>query len=288
MEIKDSEFGHFGWKMIAKQYAIPYIYRQNKEYVPLKLVRLFLTQMNIRLPDDLTNFTYIKQVPINGVEVNLMNEINHIHNDNKYPFRFDLGDTLVRIKDVENIVNFLIDCSEKLEYGDKHKSIKFGMVKIESVTSGRQFILPFVMKNNRRMVPLHLAIYLPMTSRGVPKDSKLAGIDLLYMKFLYRVCDMDVEWTNMHMSCVPLRILLRLAMVSDNNILFRDHWPDHSTYKSRFADSQSGDLAAEKVLNNNCIGLDRNAEDTETISSGVVDAIKWIRAFVSTKTNYIQ
>lgn len=226
---KDASFGHFGWKLVTLEtiYVIPYIYRSNDELVPAKIFQAFLSLYLSRNKTELEglpmDFGFVEKLKMLQIEAELMNEINVEHNDSSYPFKFFAEDELLRMEDVQQITQYLLHCNQKLIGGNQYKVEKFGMVKI-AVQKDREIIVPYVMKNKMRMVPVCLV--KPIKNGRLFPTTALTHFDLLYMKFLCNISGTEADWRKHCFRCVPLRTVIRPLMVYSDGVWFRDYWPE--------------------------------------------------------------
>lgn len=112
-----SDMGHFGWEELFGGIVIPYILRENKKFCSLEIfTKHVASDFHCNLNDDeLHKFDDLQIHPLTPIESYLMNEINHMHCDSLYDHKFQGGDSLVELNDINQMIRFFARLSSKVE-----------------------------------------------------------------------------------------------------------------------------------------------------------------------------
>lgn len=223
--------GNFGYEEFNEQFIVPYTFRNQKKYCASNVFWWHFKKQQVKLSANLIDFGYLTSYRMNSEEVILWNEINEWHNDSMYSkYPFTSTDTLINMKDVRVIAQYIEDCGKKLKLNTQYKMIQStisGMVRIQLHKSKPNIILPYVMKNSQRYVPAKVLF----TKTTIPKTldvTKLIGIDVMYMRFLLDVLKINnIPSKNFKLSCVQLDQLVTHLISNESGYYQYDenYWP---------------------------------------------------------------
>ncbi|XP_031625472.1 uncharacterized protein LOC116342113 [Contarinia nasturtii] len=235
--------GHFGYEVIdepAKVY-IPYIYRNNDKWSPTSIhiwhFVQFMKGTYIELRPYLHDFGFLKGYKMNTEEENLMEEINLIHNDRKYPYQFKTKkqpNNLINIQDVLNIFQYVRDCTEKSKLGTQYQ-MKGNMAKIEILSSEsellitKSYVLPYVTTENNRYVPSHVLFDKNILPKKLPVTI-LKNMDAMYLRFLLDVLEHEIPMSSFKIPCLNLTELLEYLKESETiHDIDYNYWPTNDS-----------------------------------------------------------
>lgn len=217
--------GHFGYEVIKENQFIPFTYRENEKYCATKVFICHLEKELIDSNQSLSNFDYLNGYGMHTDEVCLWNEINRWHNDSMYPVEFVYGtDTLLRMKDIQDIFKYVDDCKQKKQHGVQTK-VASGIARIWWSLTKREIILPYVVQNGHRYVPL----YIPSVPKTLAIATTLTGIDVLYMRFLFEALNEQLLIRSNQIPCVLLDEAVTSILRTQMNGSFEysdDYWPE--------------------------------------------------------------
>lgn len=248
--------GKFGYDTLNGQF-IPYIFRNGEKYCADEMVWWHYKNQKVKnfgsKPKD---FHYLKKYEIYNEEVCLLNEINMFHNDNLYALTFSRYDRLVKLDDVQAIFKHQEACRKKLKYGAKYKMTKGGIVRIRLGKSKPEIILPYVRTDNERYVP----VFVAFAENTVPRtlaETKITGIDVMYMRFFLHVLNIDLTNTSIEnkssIQCVNLdRLVKHLKKCTDSDDIDCDdnYWPSKETTQNKVDPIAIQSLFASTCNNN--------------------------------------
>lgn len=226
--------GKFGYEVFNGRIIIPYIFRGNEKCCATKMFSWHFERKNINLSPNLIDFGYLKGYEMHREEALLMNEINKWHNDEMYPHTFIRRDTLIKLEDVGDIFKYVDDCTEKLKSGTQFRMEGGSMVWLRLSKSKEPIVLPYVIKNSQRYVPVHILF----TSNTVPQTLnviKLTGIDVMYMRFLLDVLKIKITSQNFEIPCVNLSgLVTHLTANEDDHYDYDDnYWPSQESIQPK-------------------------------------------------------
>ncbi|XP_071056695.1 uncharacterized protein [Onthophagus taurus] len=188
-----SQKGHFGWTHLGKE-NIPYIYRGNDTYVSVRMIDITVISkyINTLHKDIFEKCLDIKSYYITFNECRLLSEINYFHCDGLFGMNpFDGHDLIILLADAEKLNEFLQVCSNKLKQVSKSITLdenvnKCGFIKIT------QSFVPYVLSNGTKFVPMFY--FEGELTKFKTKTIKLSGWDLCYLKFLYRIQNLEFSF----------------------------------------------------------------------------------------------
>lgn len=218
--------GKFGYETFNEQTIIPYIFRENEKCCATKIFSWHFEKQNINLNSSLIDFGYLKGYEMHRLEACLINEINKWHNDSMYPYTFNRHDTLVKLKDVRDIFKYVDECEQKLKLGAQFKMSGGSMIRLRLPKLKQHIILPYVMKNTQRFVPVHI-LFASTTVPQALDITKLTDIDVMYMRFLLDVLKINITSQNFEIPYVNLdKLVTHLTANKDDHYDYDDnYWP---------------------------------------------------------------
>lgn len=237
--------GHFGYEEIKPNLIIPYTYREDRQYCATSVLVSHFENENIGLPENLVAFEYLKGFPMIADESALWNEINIIHNDDKYKMEFVHGkESIVNMVDVRAIFKYMDDCKERLAHG-LTKKIDCGTARIRMKMTNTEILLPFVVKDGQRYVPVDIS-HVPKTLN----ITKLTDIHVMYMRFVFHVLKMELPSTGYDVNCVLLdEVVAHWKKQANGDFEYtNDYWPS----------VKCSDIDGNKENNNDTMNLTTN------------------------------
>lgn len=217
--------GKFGYEVFGGQY-IPYIFRGKERCCATKVFSWHFQRMNIKLESNLLHFGYLKGYQMNRAETYLMTEINEWHNNGMYSQKFTQKDSLIKLEDAMDIFKYVDECMNKLTVGHQYRMTSARLARIWLPKSKQDIVLPYIMKNSQRFVPVHILF----ASNNIPEMldvTNLTDIDVMYMRFLLNVLKINLTSQQFEIPCVNLdRIVEYLTASQGGPIDYDDnYWP---------------------------------------------------------------
>lgn len=243
--LESARRGHFGYEEIKPNLIIPYTYREDRKYCATSVLVSHFEKENIGLPENLVAFEYLKGYPMMADEIVLWDEINIIHNDDLYKTEFVHGnESIVNMVDVRAIFQYMDECKERLAHGLTTK-IDCGIARIWMKMTKTEILLPFVVKDGQRYVPVDIS-HVPKTLN----ITKLTDIHVMYMRFIFHVLKMELASTGNDVNCVRLDEVVA-------------HWKKQTIGDFEYTDDywpsvQSSDIDGNKENNNDTMNLTTN------------------------------
>lgn len=225
-ERESTRCGKFGYETFNERITIPYIFRANEKCCATKIFSWHFERWNTKLKSNLIDFGYLNGYEMHYEEAWLMNEINQWHNDSLYPYTFYRNDTLLKLDDVRNIFKYMDECEKKLNSSTQFQMASASMARLRLSTSNQDVILPYVIKDSQRWVPIHILF----ASNTVPPTLDcitLTGIDVMYMRFLLDFLKIKITSQTYEIPCVNLDGLMKhlTANVGDHYDYDDNFWP---------------------------------------------------------------
>lgn len=225
-----ARLGHFGWEYLFNGVVLPVIFRDQEKLCAVQIfIKHTFLHFNYNLLDnELMHFRYVNEYKMTDDEYCLINEINHYHCGSMYKHTFKAGDTLMKYEDAKDILEFIHNCSRKLLHGDQTEVRKCGIVSITWPKATEAKLIPFISIDKKRFIPFDYV-------KGVPyyngELTYLQGINIHYMKFLYKILKLDTSTLLDSIQCVPIREIRRKY---PSNIEITNYWPKRDTYRNLF------------------------------------------------------
>lgn len=219
-QLASTRCGKFGYENVSGHF-IPFIYRRNEKCCATKMFVWHFEKQKHELSRDLIAFDYLKGYEMYNEEVCLINEINKWHNDSKYKYIFGTTDTLIKMDDVQNIFKYVNDCTQKSKDGHKYSMIG-GMARIRLSSHAADEVFPYILKNGQRYVPVRC-----VNSPHALAIETLVDIDVMYIRYLFNVLNMDLPHKKFEIACVNLDQLITHLTINNGGYYDydNDYWP---------------------------------------------------------------
>lgn len=224
--------GHFGYKVLAKNECIPYIYRGNGKFCATPIFQWHIDKLNVKLDPSLAQFPFLTGLEMNFSEATLWNEINQWHNNYFYPFIFRPMQSMVQLKDICDIYKFVKDCDQKSRLGEEYKmKVDVGLIQIRcSATSEMEnrswdIMWPYIGKDGKRYIPLAI---LPYSCQKLSASIVLDGIDVMYMRYLYTILKRDIPRKDFNIPCIDFDAALTHSLPPSDTVTYaidEQYWP---------------------------------------------------------------
>lgn len=236
-------YGKFGYETF-NGIIIPFTFRNNEKYCAKSIFWWHFNKQNVKLRSNLIDFGYLKTYKMHDEEADLWNDINEWHNDSMYPYTFSQNDALVKLEDVRDIFKYVAECGQKLELGTQFTMTKGGMFRMQ--LNRTNIYLPYLRRNSQCYVPVR--ILFPLNAAPKTLDvTKLTGIDVMYLRFLLDVLEIQIASKIFEMSCVILDQLVAYLRTKEGDYDVYYYWPSKKCIRDKVNDNLS---IFTKTLNN--------------------------------------
>lgn len=225
----ENRSGKFGYEILDKNQYIPYIYRGNEKFCPVKVLQWHIDRLNIKANPGVSAYPYLTSYEMYRGDAILFNEINQWHNNYLYPYIFRASDKLIKSSDCRDMFVFICDCEQKSHFGELYvMRAGAGLMQIQWKTPQSDELMesvwPFISKDGKRYVPVE---FLKESCHALSATIVLNGIDVMYMRYLYTALKHDTSKMDFKMPCIELdEAISHLLSVNDSTYVFDDnYWP---------------------------------------------------------------
>lgn len=209
-----SRRGIFGWETLD-QVSIPYLFRNSKKYVSVRIVELrFLSKYPASYPEGTKNLT--SQYATEH-EAKLLNEINTVHCENEYGSQpFTTQEELVEFEEFEQFYSVIknhYDMSgdrvdetlAKSPQGKDSAGDDHGWIQVNNT------VIPYMARNGTKFLPLSILRY----AAGLLADVVVQGQDMTetetqHLNDMCRDAGVTFEFSDMA-KVLPLSLLVALS-----------------------------------------------------------------------------